>query len=130
MSDTFRELSPEEMKLAAIQFMGQHLTGDLKVLESHLVNKNRTCQGMTLDPTQIVNSIGGGNPMATVVNAGMNLNTNQSPVYTEPAQPSNLTVTVTERRSEDESITFSKQILDVLERIDKKLDIAIEAFKK
>jgi len=55
--DTFKDLSPEEIKMITLQFMGQHLTGDLKQLESHMISKTTSLQGMTIDPAKVINSI-------------------------------------------------------------------------
>jgi hypothetical protein len=57
--DTFNDaaLTPEEIKMLTLQFMGQHVTGDLKELDKNLVAKNNTLQGMILNPTAIINSI-------------------------------------------------------------------------
>ena len=74
--DTFEELSPEELKMTALQFIGQNLSGPLKELDNFIINKNPTLQGKTLDPYRVVNSI----PVsveppvaANVVNAGLNI---------------------------------------------------------
>lgn len=53
---TFREPTPEEIKLATIQFIGQNL-GAIKDLDNRLIDKNHTLQGMTINPTAVVNSI-------------------------------------------------------------------------
>jgi hypothetical protein len=58
MSDAFRETSAQEAQMAVLQFMGQHLTGDLKELEKSMVSTNTTLAGMTLRPDDIIRSIG------------------------------------------------------------------------
>jgi len=57
--DTFNDnnLSPQELQMLALQFMGQHLTGELKELDKNLVNKTNTLKGMELDPHAVLNSI-------------------------------------------------------------------------
>jgi len=57
--DTFNDaaLTPEQIKMLTLQFMGQHVTGDLKELDKNLVAKNNTLQGMILNPTAVINSI-------------------------------------------------------------------------
>ena len=55
--DTFREPTPEEAQFAVLQFMGQHLTGDLKMLESNLVSRNQTLNGMTISPENVLRSV-------------------------------------------------------------------------
>lgn len=74
--DTFEALTPEEIKLTTLQFIGQNLSGPLKELESFIVNKNPTLQGKTLDPVNIINKIPSSQqppPLATTVNAGINI---------------------------------------------------------
>jgi len=56
MSDAFREPTPEEIRLATLQFMGQNL-GDLKQLDSHIVNKNSTLQGLNLKAEEIIRNL-------------------------------------------------------------------------
>lgn len=56
MSAAFREPTPEEVRLATIQFIGQNL-GALKDLDSRLIDKNQTLQGMTLNPQAVVKTI-------------------------------------------------------------------------
>jgi len=62
--DTFREPTAEEAKLAVLQFMGQHLTGDLKMLESNLVSRNQTLNGMTIRPENVLKSVAQAVPSA------------------------------------------------------------------
>jgi len=80
--DTFSEPTPEEIRLATIQFMGQHLIGDLKELNKNIVSQNQTLRGMTIDPERVVNTIPAPrvvrppayqNPIHTTVNAGINV---------------------------------------------------------
>ena len=56
MSDAFREPTPEEIRLATLQFMGQNL-GDLKALDKHIVSKNPTLQGLSLNAEGILKTI-------------------------------------------------------------------------
>jgi hypothetical protein len=57
--DTFNDaaLTPDQLKLLTLQFMGQHVTGDLKELDKNLVAKNQTLQGMILNPVEVLNTI-------------------------------------------------------------------------
>ena len=111
--DAFRELTPEEIKLTTIQFLGQHLTGELKELDRNIVSKNQTLQGNIIDPMRILRTIPSDQrpavmsqpdpqPVATVVNAGININ--QAPV-----QPPILPQT-------------DSQVFVMLKRIEEKLD--------
>lgn len=56
MSDAFREPSSGEIQAALIQFMGQNL-GEIKKLDSHIVEGNSTLRGMTLQPEAVLRSI-------------------------------------------------------------------------
>lgn len=86
MSDAFRETSAQEAQMAVLQFMGQHLTGDLKELEKSMISTNNTLAGMTLRPDDIIRSVGA---------AGLPQETSQQPVpiQLQPAPvPTPLTV--------------------------------------
>jgi hypothetical protein len=56
MSETFRNLDPRELQHTLLQFMGENM-GELKQLESNLIAKNQTLQGMTLQPEAVLRSI-------------------------------------------------------------------------
>lgn len=116
--DTFRDVSPEEAKFFALQFMGQHLTGDLKELNKNIVSQNQTLQGMTLDPVRVINTIPG-SPVKNTVNAGINI---QRPILQH-----SLPVEKAPISNDPNQLEFSfKQtdldtIFDRLERIDNKI---------
>jgi hypothetical protein len=127
--DSFKELTPEEIKLATIQFMGQHLTGDLKVLDQHITNKTASLQGLTIDPLQVINTIPSTqNPVATVVNAGINTvqpqhSLNIQTVEAVKSDPNQL-------EFDFDSSPYSKQIFEQLDRIERKLDVLNSTLKK
>lgn len=82
--DIFKELSPEEVKLTTLQFIGQNLAGPLKELDNFIVTKNSTLQGKTIDPVRVLKTIPTEQtspPLATVVNAGINVS---RPINTVP----------------------------------------------
>lgn len=54
--DAFRETTPEEARLIALQFMGQNI-GDIKELDKNIISKNPTLQGNTLNVQNVLNSI-------------------------------------------------------------------------
>jgi len=54
--DTFKEPTPEEAKLLALQFMGQNL-GEIKELDKNIIGKTNTLKGNMLDINNILNSI-------------------------------------------------------------------------
>jgi hypothetical protein len=134
--DSFKELTPEEIRLATIQFMGQHLTGDLKVLDQHITNKTTSLQGLTIDPLRVINTIPGSqNPVANVVNAGINI----AQPHINNIQPQhNLNVQTIEAVKSDpnqlefdfDSSPYSKQIFEQLDRIERKLDTLNSILKK
>ena len=68
--DTFREISPDEAKYFALQFMGQHLTADLRELNKNIISQNQTLQGMTLDPVRVINTVP--TSRSNTVNPGIN----------------------------------------------------------
>lgn len=120
--DPFNDnLSPEEIKMATIAFMGQHLTGDLKQLNNNIISQNSTLRGNTLNPTQIINTIPSGhrpNPTHTVVNAGINL---QQP---SPAPINHVRVHEQTQSLKETVIPNNdlKEIISILKRIEDKLD--------
>lgn len=73
--DTFKEVSPDEQRLALLQFMGQHLTGDLKELDKNMVSGSASLKGMNIDPIQLLQSMPKNNASqgTNVVNAGINV---------------------------------------------------------
>jgi len=95
-------LTPEEindLKLTTLQFMGQHLSGDVKELNRNIVGQCTTLKNVALNPTEVLKTIPSVNtlPAATVVNAGINVNHNgplpvqravqlQPEVYNDPNQ--------------------------------------------
>jgi hypothetical protein len=121
--DTFRDLSPDEQRLALLQFIGQHLTGDLKELEKNLVSKSSTLKGMTLDPATLVRSIPSNTgPYATVVNAGINTIPNQQPIQQTltPSLPQTFN-DPNQLEFDFNNSNYAKLIFDRLDAIDKKL---------
>jgi len=137
--DSFKELSPEEIKLATIQFMGQHLTGDLKVLDQHITNKTSSLQGLTIDPMKVLNTIPGMMPgHQNAVNGGIHASQPYLNIQ-QPQQPE-LQVHATQEpvAQQDpnqlefnfEASPYSKQIFDAIDRIERKLDGVICDLKK
>jgi hypothetical protein len=56
MEDTFREPTPAEIQRAVLQFMGENI-GELKTLDSHIINRTNTLNGITLRPEDVLKSI-------------------------------------------------------------------------
>jgi hypothetical protein len=132
--DTFREVSPEEAKMLTLQFMGQHLTGDLKQLDQHIIQKNPTLQGVTFDPNKILNSVPVQQPPANVVNAGLNIEHNVQPISIQAASTPVSQVQVVRDPNQLEfdfdNCSYSKTIFERLDSMDRKLSQLLELFKK
>ncbi len=56
MDDAFREPTPAEIQRAVLQFMGENI-GELKTLDSHIINRTNTLNGMMLQPEAVLRSI-------------------------------------------------------------------------
>lgn len=122
-------LTPDQVKMLTLQFMGQHLTGDLKALDQNIVAKNTTLQGMSLNPTAVLNSIPvvtapqpqGPQLSANIVNAlpdpATVTTTNVAPVAVQIQQP----VDPNQLEFSFETSPLSERIFESLERIEKKL---------
>lgn len=116
--DTFREPTPEEIKLATLAFMGQHVTGELRELEKNMVSKNRTCTGATLNPVNILRTIPSTgpvsqpvSPISNVVNAGVNIQPQKQDIL-PPSHPQVV------QPPKNELL----DIIEILKRIETKLD--------
>jgi len=133
--DTFRELTPEEIKLTTIQFMGQHLMGEIKELDRNIISKSNTLQGLTLKPEQIIESVGAPAPVpVNAVNPGINI----QPAAAQQIQVSiNNTDTNRDIPSDPNQLEFdfnncnyAKLIFDRLDSLDIKVDKLVELLKK
>ena len=130
--DAFRELSPQEIKLATLQFMGQHLTGEIKELNNNLVSQSATLRNLNINPGQVLNTIPGDqnqNTYSTTVNAGINVNTNnpipalESPqVNPLPLSPKEITANDPNQLEFDfNNSNYAKLIFERLDDIDRKI---------
>lgn len=131
--DTFNDaaLTPEQIKMLTLQFMGQHVTGDLKELDRNLVAKNQTLQGMVLDPTAVLNTI----PSLPQPQPAPQIELQQPALVSQPASIEALTSqyivpvpAVQQIQADQNQLEFSfetsplsERIFDALERIEKKL---------
>lgn len=140
MDDGFLQaLTPEELKLTTLQFLGQHLTGDLKELNKNIVSQNRTLQGMTLDPLKVINSVPAGHgappPMATAVNAGINVQQPMQNVTSHITTGNSTAPAVVKYEADQLEFNFdnSQQARSIFERLDainSKLDKLLDIFKE
>jgi hypothetical protein len=64
--ETFREPTPEEAKLIALQFMGQAVTGEMKEIDKNIVNRTNQLNGNNLNIKNILNSIAPSAPQPQV----------------------------------------------------------------
>ena len=80
-----RPITPEEAKLTVIQFLGQNI-GDIKDLDSRIINRTNQLKGINIDPVKIVNSIQP--PSGTQQHVQQQQQqTVPRPVYQQPVQP-------------------------------------------
>jgi hypothetical protein len=142
--DTFNDenLTPDQIKMLTLQFMGQHLTGELKELDKNLVAKNQTLQGMVLDPTAVINSIPSSGPSL------LQQSPPQIPQLTPQFQVQQAAIPTTasqaiEPPANKDQLEFnfntsplSERIFEALQRIEKKISLIedrlvdVEDFKK
>ena len=127
--ETFNDdsLTPDQIKMLTLQFMGQHLTGDLKALDKNMINKTNTLKGMELNPEAVLNTIGQSAPQQQ----GPELSTNsiqpQELQVTIPAaviQSSIVSEIVVDKDQLEfsfETSPLSERIFESLERIEKQL---------
>jgi hypothetical protein len=130
MSDTFRDISSDELKSVMLNFMGQNM-GDLKQLDNYIVSKNQTLQGVTLDPHKVLNSIAP--PAAAPQPPAFNLTPQPVPVSNTPVATAAVPV-ATPTQSDPNQLEFdfdsspySKLIFDRLDNIDRRLEKIIES---
>jgi hypothetical protein len=127
--DTFNDaaLTPDQIKMLTLQFMGQHVTGDLKELDRNLVTKSNTLQGMVLNPSAVLNSIPSVAPAPSPAPAQPQLTIHQpQPVSIEVAsapvavqQPT--PVDQNQLEFNFETSPLSQRIFDTLERLENRL---------
>lgn len=128
MSDTFRDMSSDELKAVMLNFMGQNM-GELKKLDNYIVNKNQTLQGVTLDPHKVLNSIAPPTPPPQA--PAFNLSPQPAPV---PHAPVTVAAPIEAPTHNDpnqlefdfNSSPYSKLIFDRLDTIDRRLERIID----
>jgi len=130
MSDTFRDLSSDELKSVMLNFMGQNM-GELKKLDNYIVSKNQTLQGVTLDPHKVLNSIAP--PAAAPQPPAFNLTPQPVPIPNTPVAVAAAPVAAPTQSDPNQlefdfdSCPYSKLIFDRLDTIDRRLEKIIEA---
>ena len=130
MSDTFRDLSSDELKSVMLNFMGQNM-GELKKLDNYIVSKNQTLQGVTLDPHKVLNSIAP--PAAAPQPPAFNLTPQPVRIPNTPVAVAAAPVAAPTQSDPNQlefdfdSCPYSKLIFDRLDTIDRRLEKIIEA---
>jgi len=135
--DTFRELTPEEIKLTTIQFMGQHLMGEMKELDRNIISKSNSLQGLTLRPEQIIESVGVSTPIPSPVNSA-NPGINVQPALAQQIQLSVSNTGMSTDAFYDpnqlefdfNNCNYAKLIFDKLDSLEIKLDRLVGQLKK
>jgi len=135
MDDLFRELSPEEIKLATIQFMGQHLTGEMKELNKNIISESSTLKNLNIDPVKVLQTVSAKyqQPYATSVNAG--INTQQQVQQVPVQQPQVVQQQVVQVDPNQLEFNFSNSgfansFLEKIDAVNSKLDKIINILKK
>jgi hypothetical protein len=123
--DTFKELSPDEQRLAVLQFMGQHLTGDLKELDQNLISGSASLKGMSIDPVQLIKSMPRNNTPQdpNVVNAGINASVPHQHVQAVQLPAQQVPYNDPDQLEFDfNNSNYAKLIFDRLDSIDNKIN--------
>ena len=137
--ETFNDesLTPDQIKMLTLQFMGQHLTGELKELDKNLISKTNTLKGMALNPEAVLQSIPA--PQQHHHHSVPEL-AHQPVPRLEPVQPTQVQTIaavqlpqVQQTDSNQNQLEFnfetsplSERIFDTLERIEKRLSLIEE----
>lgn len=130
MDDGFiKELTPDEIKMATIQFMGQHLTGEMKELNKNIIGQSATLRSLSLDPVKVLQTVPSDRApsYANVVNAGINLQAPTNIPYMQPVQQPVVNqpqpqVDPNQLELDFSSSNLAKSIFDRLEAIDRKIE--------
>jgi len=128
--ETFNDasLTPDQIKMLTLQFMGQHLTGELKELDKNLVNKTNTLQGMALNPTAVLNSIPSqhiaqppSQPQPVLSSQPITLPTTVQPSLLPAATEAPSPIDQNQLEFSFETSPLSERIFCILERLEQKL---------
>jgi hypothetical protein len=136
--ETFNDasLTPDQIKMLTLQFMGQHLTGELKELDKNLVNKTNTLQGMALDPTAVLNSIPSQHiaqppqPQPVLSSQPITLSTTVEPSLLPATTETPSLIDQNQLEFSFETSPLSERIFSILERLEQKLSLIEEKIQK
>jgi len=131
--DTFKDISAEEAKLLTIQFIGQQM-GEIKDLNSRVINSSATLQHVNVDVGNIIKSI----PTSAVSRPEVAQLPQTSGSYSTPVSlhaPVSVHAPVIPNDTNQlefnfEASPYSKQIFDAIDRIERKLDTLTTALNK
>ena len=116
MMDAFREPSPEEAKMIALQFLGQ-TQGFVKELDSHIIGKTNTLRGNILNIKEIVGSLPNQNQQQPVLQAQQTTSQPQAPMqYAAPSQP--------------QANVQPNQLVDILTKISSNIEVIVKLLDK
>ena len=116
MMDAFREPTPEEAKMIALQFLGQ-TQGFVKELDSHIIGKTNTLRGNTLNIKEIVGSLPNQNQQQPALQAQHTVTQPQAPMqYATPSQP--------------QVSVQPNQLVDILTKISSNIEVIVKLLDK
>lgn len=114
--DAFREPTPEEAKMIALQFLGQ-TQGFVKELDSHIIGKTNTLRGNTLNIKEIVGSLPSQNQQPPVLQTQQTVLQPQAPIqHVAPSQP--------------QVSVQSNQLVDILTKISSNIEVIVKLLDK
>jgi hypothetical protein len=116
MMDAFREPTPEEAKMIALQFLGQ-TQGFVKELDSNIISKTNTLRGNTLNIKEIVGSLPNQNQQPPVIQPQHTAPQPQAPMqYIAPSQP--------------QVSVQPNQLVDILTKISSNIEVIVKLLDK
>jgi hypothetical protein len=118
--DAFREPSPEEAKMIALQFLGQ-TQGFVKELDNHIIGKTNTLRGNTLNIKEIVGSLPSQN-QPPVLRAQPQQS--QQPVP-QPQAPMQYAIP-----SQPQENVQPNQLIDILTKISSNIEVIVKLLDK
>jgi hypothetical protein len=116
MMDAFREPTPEEAKMIALQFLGQ-TQGFVKELDSNIIGKTNTLRGNTLNIKEIVSSLPNQNQQPPVLQAQHTVSQPQVPMqHIASSQP--------------QVSVQPNQLVDILTKISSNIEVIVKLLDK
>lgn len=122
MDSAFREPTPEEAKLLALQFMGQNM-GEIKELDRNIISRTNSLQGNILNVNNVLNSI------PTAAQPQLQQQLQQQQIVQQPQRHLNA-APVALQSSTPQIHTDTTSIVDVLNKINSNLESLIKVLDK